>query len=102
MSNYLAGAALQATSTVSVATINSTLTLSGPITGAFGLAKTGYGLMTLSKSSNFTVPHYDYGWQFSGYQDTFLGAVPNMPTPSTIIIDGALWRATTTISAIAA
>ena len=46
--------ALQGTSTVNVATIDSSLTLSGLISGAAGLTKTGNGL--LSKANTFAGP----------------------------------------------
>jgi autotransporter-associated beta strand protein len=91
---------LQQSYTISVATINSALTLSGVISGAYGLTETGNGLLTLSSGGNtFSGPITIKGGELAVSSDLSLGPVPAAPTSGSIVIDGGAFRPGTTIKA---
>jgi fibronectin-binding autotransporter adhesin len=86
---------LQTTPTVNVTQFGS-LTISGKISGAFGLNETGSGVLTLSGGNTFTGPvTVGNGATLSVATDANLGATPTSPTPGNIVLNGGATLLTT-------
>lgn len=80
--------ALQSTPTVSVTNFG-TLTISGTISGGFGLNEIGSGVLTLTGSNTFTgSTTVNNGATLAIMSDANLGAVPAATTPNSLVLDG--------------
>ena len=79
---------LQTTPTVNIGQFGS-LTISGNISGGFGLNETGQGLLTLSGGNTFTGPlKIGSGATLAVTNDGNLGAAPTSPTPGNLTLNG--------------
>jgi fibronectin-binding autotransporter adhesin len=85
--------ALQGASTISLATIDSSLYFSGSMSGSGGVTVTGAGLLTLSAGTAISGTVTIKGGVLSVGNDSYLGATTN-----NIIIDGGAFRPSTTIN----
>lgn len=95
-------AALTATRTINVSSIDGSLAFAGVISGtSFGITKSGAGLLTLSGSNTFTGPVTVSGGTLAYSADSTtsdapnqLGTTPSVMTTGAIVLDGGALRNT--------